>query len=143
MRRVLNGPRRRGGRLRKPLKSFEGINITPFTDVLLVLLIVFMIAGSALAPTGLGVTGLAAAEVGGPAAGKPVLSVEIDADGVTRLRYEGELLNWDELAKLSHSTPVTLRIEPDTPAERIVRQYDRLLDAGLQEIEWAPPATPP
>lgn len=128
-------------RSRRRLECFEGINITPFTDVLLVLLIIFMIAGSTLAPTGLGLTGLATAGDIAPGEDRSSLQVEIDADGVTRLRWEGELLNWDEVGRLPRSTPVTLQIEADTPAERIVTQYDRLLEAGMREIEWAPPKT--
>lgn len=136
MRRVRGRDRRRA---RAPQGAFEGINITPFTDVLLVLLIIFMIAGSAMAPTGLGLTGLAAGEATETVTETAGLIVDIDADGITRLRLKDELLNWDEVARLPRSTTVTLRIEPETRAERIVAQYDRLLEAGLSQVEWAPP----
>ena len=129
--------RQRGG---QRFEAFEGINITPFTDVLLVLLIIFMIAGSALAPTGLSMSGLAAAEkTESLSPEREVLTVEIDTGGATRLLYLGETLTWPQLAKLPVSSQISLSIQATTPAEEVIRVYDRLLDLGFKEIEWAPP----
>lgn len=129
--------RQRGG---QRFEAFEGINITPFTDVLLVLLIIFMIAGSALAPTGLSMSGLAAAEkTESLSPEREVLTVEIDTGGATRLLYLGETLTWPQLAKLPVSAQISLSIQATTPAEEVIRIYDRLLDLGFKEIEWAPP----
>lgn len=129
--------RQRGG---QRFEAFEGINITPFTDVLLVLLIIFMIAGSALAPTGLSMSGLAAAEkTESFSPEREVLTVEIDTGGATRLLYLGETLTWPQLAKLPVSSQISLSIQATTPAEEVIRVYDRLLDLGFKEIEWAPP----
>ena len=130
---------RKRRRARARSEAFEAINITPFTDVLLVLLIIFMIAGSSLAPTGLGLSAVASVDAEGMLPDKPALLVEIDRDGTTRLSFAEESLLWSEAAKLPQGTQVTLSIDPATPAEQVVRQYDRLLDAGLRDIEWAPP----
>lgn len=132
--------RRRKGLLREQ-QAFEGINITPFTDVLLVLLIIFMIAGSAMAPTGVGLTAFSSPETShqDQSASDQLLTVEIDSDGRTRLSRAGVALSWEQVADLPNSTAVSLSIEAQTPAETVIRQYDRLLDLGLREIEWAPP----
>lgn len=129
-----------GGRRRKPGRtgSFETINITPFTDVLLVLLIIFMIAGSAMAPTGLSLSGLAAAGEGAPTE-RRVLTVEIDEKGGCRLSFDGQDVTWGQAERLPGSTPVRLEVAPSTTAQQVIAQYDRLLELGLTEIEWAPP----
>jgi biopolymer transport protein ExbD len=129
-------------RPRRGPASFEGINITPFTDVLLVLLIIFMMAGSSLAPTGLGLSGLAS---GQPAAESPgpreALLVEVARDGSARLTYGAERLSWSQLRSLPRATRVTLSGQAEATAEQVIRQYDRLLSAGLRDIQWAPPST--
>jgi biopolymer transport protein ExbD len=108
--------------------------------VLLVLLIIFMIAGSALAPTGLSLSGLATTEsTKSLSPEREVLTVEIDTGGVTRLLYLGETLTWLQLEDLPPSTQVSLSIQATTPAEEVVITYDRLLELGFKEIEWAPP----
>jgi biopolymer transport protein ExbD len=136
--------KRRQRRERADNGAFDTINITPFTDVLLVLLIIFMIAGSSLAPTGLGLSGIASGEATSEPlpTERPLLLVEIDRDGTTRLSYRDESLLWSELQELPRGTQATLSIDPTTPAEQVVRQYDRLLDSGLRDIEWAPPREP-
>jgi biopolymer transport protein ExbD len=133
---------RRRQRRTQRLEAFEGINITPFTDVLLVLLIIFMIAGSALAPTGLSLSGLASQgeQAQGQVSERPEVTVEIDAGvATTRLLYQQQTLSWLQLERLPDSTPVTLSIDPRASAERIIEDYDRLLDLGFTEIQWGPP----
>lgn len=123
-------------------EAFDGINITPFTDILLVLLIIFMIAGSAMTPTGLGL-----AELGAVGEGEPppepamTLLVEISSRGETRLVYEGKRLEWEQLGQLPATTPVTLRADEAATAQQLVSVVERLARWQLEKVQWAPPVS--
>ena len=119
--------------------AFEGINITPFTDILLVLLIIFMIAGSSLAPTGLELKGLdvgGATEVGVP---EDRLEVWISTDGSTQYELQGRKLVVSELEALARNTPTVLMVAPQVSVDLVVREYDRLLRLGFTQVSFGPP----
>ncbi len=120
---------------------FEGINITPFTDVLLVLLIIFLIAGSSMAPTGVAVDRLVATSPNGEETSDPLirLKVEIDAEGETHFDFRKRSVTWESLATLDPTTPVTLSADSRTPSGIVVNSYDRLQRVGFSNIEWGPP----
>ncbi len=130
---------RRRTRQRKN-QAFEQINITPFTDVLLVLLIIFMIAGSSLVPTGLELRGLAAEGVSVEDASSESVIVWLTVDGDSRVEKDGANLSPDQLSTLPRSTLITLMIAPQTRAEVAVREYDRWIGLGFSRISWGPPA---
>jgi hypothetical protein len=121
--------------------AFEAINITPFTDVLLVLLITFMIAGSAMAPSGMNLTALAApGEADATTApADPELVLEIEESGEAELLYQGAPFSWERVGELPGSTRVMLSPRASSGAERVIGQYERLLQAGLSNVEWGPP----
>ena len=136
--------RRRRGRRSSGLDSFDGINITPFTDVLLVLLIIFMIAGSSLAPTGVAMDGRAQEESGSePADESAKMTVTIAQDGVVAIRFGDQQLRWEELKSLQPIPQAILVIDPDATADQIVGVYDRLIGEGLTDIQWAAPRQAP
>ncbi len=124
-------------------EAFEGINITPFTDILLVLLIIFMIAGSAMAPSGLALAELGQPETGSHSAGgADGLMVLMPAEGESpRMLLEGRTVSWAELERLPSTTPVTLRIAAEVTSEQIVSLVDRLSAVGLRKVQWGPPAS--
>ena len=130
-----------GRRFRRRDGYFEGINITPFTDVLLVLLIIFLIAGSTLAPTGVAVDRMVATSTETEGLEDPGnrLTVQIDIEGEARFDYQERALTWDSLKALDSETLVTLSANRRTPSGAVVKSYDRLLRAGFTNIEWGPP----
>lgn len=124
-------------------QAFEQINITPFTDVLLVLLIIFMIAGSSLVPTGVELQGLAAEGASGGEATSESVAVWLTADGASRWERDGVNLSPDQLSSLPRSTQITLLIAPKTRAEVAVREYERWIGLGFSRVSWGPPAESP
>ena len=121
-------------------QAFEQINITPFTDVLLVLLIIFMIAGSTMVPTGSELQGLA--EEGGAVAApdQTSVTVRLAVNGSVRFERDGERLEQSEISALARSTSMTLLADPEATAETVVREYERLRALGFSKVGWGPPA---
>lgn len=128
--------RRRHRRTQASAEStFQGINITPFTDVLLVLLIIFLIAGSSLTPTATRLEGLSPAAEGGAAdSSDSAAAVWMSSDGDVRVRYEGKSLSLDGLKALAPPPEVIVQAHPLAKSGRVVALYDELLEAGLSEV---------
>lgn len=80
-------------RRRKNTQLFSGINIVPFTDVVLVLLIVFMIAAPGLMNTSLGIRlpGSSTAER------RSAETVEVGLDASGRVYVKGQVVPRDKL----------------------------------------------
>lgn len=78
---------------RKNTQLFSGINIVPFTDVVLVLLIVFMIAAPGLLNTALGIRlpGSSTAER------RSSQTVEVGLDSAGRVYVKGQVVPRDKL----------------------------------------------
>ncbi len=119
---------------------FEGINITPFTDILLVLLIIFMIAGSSLAPTGVELKGLVVGEVESVGAVEDRLEVWISAEGAVRYESGGQDLSVSDVDGLVRNTPTVLMVAPRASVDSVVQTYDRLLQLGFTQVSFGPPA---
>lgn len=120
---------------------FEEINITPFTDVLLVLLIIFVITGSAMAPVGLAVSELAISSTSTSALdANSVLEVKVfDAKGVL-LTYNNEKMDFDKLGSIGKDVPVVLTASRDVRLENVLQVYEELVGKGFMKISWGPPA---
>lgn len=126
--------------------AFQQINITPFTDVLLVLLIIFLIAGSSLAPTGLEVDEIAQKPTVGEAGGegsKDEATLFVGKNGtVTYVR--GTTVKKDiDLGSIHPGAPLNLTASPETPAEVVIKVYDELLLKEFTEVRLASPQDDP
>lgn len=123
-------------------QEFQAINITPFTDVLLVLLIIFLIAGSSLSRSGLGIDSLGTREAKhgtAAVASDSVRSLRVDSQGQIWLRRDGELKEKVTVDSLDPSTQWELSAEPDTRMQFVVAAYDRLLKAGFNKLTLSEP----
>ena len=111
------GRRRRGGRRHRPMAD---INMTPFIDVMLVLLIIFMVAAPMLTtgvPLDLPQTGAVALNVD-----KQPLIVSLKADG--------KLYLMDTETTISELVPKLQAIAKTGPEERIFVRGDKSISYG-------------
>ena len=134
--------RRTGGRNRHSGGGeFQTINITPFTDVLLVLLIIFLIAGSSLNPTGVDVDKLAT--IGEQNSGVDSLKKEqilfVAQGGSVTLSLDGNRSVDPDLDLLDKQEHLTLTAHPDTNVNSVVKIYDELLRKGFQSVHLGEP----
>jgi biopolymer transport protein TolR len=125
-------------------KPVAEINITPFTDVILVLLIIFMIATPLMSQTTSKVNPLKAkkAKAAAPAADTPKINIIIDQAGTIFL--EKEAVTIDELSesladmhKNNPSVHVLLRADSVTQYRYIARVLDVLNDTDIKNINIA------
>lgn len=135
--------RRRRRRKQRDEGAFESINITPFTDVLLVLLIIFLIAGSSFSPSGVEVDKLAKVASGiSENSEEKFYTLIVDDDGeVFELRGE-ERFSVD-LARLKKERSLFLTAGPNTKTQNVVAVYDRLLQMRFRKVYLAAPAASP
>ncbi len=136
--------RRRRGRAPRT-EPISEINITPFTDVLLVLLIIFMLAGSAVPlVTGASLETTPAAAPSGsrapaePASAEPPVLVLVDAAGELR-DVRGRLFTQTRLRELSRGALISLSAPEERSVELVVGAHDRLLDLGFTSVQFAAP----
>ena len=115
-----NGGGRRGGRRRSSYKPMSEINVTPFVDVMLVLLIVFMVAAPLLT---VGVPIELPETKANPLQGdNEPLTVSVQADG--KLFLQNTEVELDTLA------PKLIAIAKNGYQERIFVRGDRSVDYG-------------
>ena len=136
---------------RRESKVIAEINITPLTDIFLVLLIIMMVVTPMLDFTGLSAalgSGDAAAAAG-PSEEK-VLSVVITAEGPYRVAEE-EVSPESLGAKLraeapEHAAGLAIQVDPAAPLERLTRVMDLCQELRIFEVsitETAGPTPPP
>ena len=133
--------RRRRRRKVRPEESFQAINITPFTDVLLVLLIIFLIAGSSLVPSGLPVQSLAKETAGAVDQSLAAVAIVVAESGSLKITSGGRTMKLEDLLKLERSTQVSLAGEESASVDKVIRLYDQLLGEGFQQIQLAAPVS--
>lgn len=122
---------------RNSLGVFSTINITPFTDVVLVLLIVFMIAAPGLVQTGLSInlpqSSTARSEI--PKSTTVALDGEgllyLDGASISRADLEAKIVSWiGENSQLS----VILNADEGTEHGRVIEILDTLRKSGAKNI---------
>ncbi len=125
-------------------RTINEINMVPFIDVMLVLLIIFMVSAPLMTP------GLVDLPSVGQARQQPdkVVEVVIDAGEALRIRIDGkgdgERLQLRALAARvrtlqagSSNTPVVISADRGVKYEAVVRVMDTLQRAGIQRVGLA------
>jgi biopolymer transport protein ExbD len=119
-------------------KVFAEINITPFTDVILVLLIIFMVTTPLIYQAGLKVK-LPQASAAQPLNPPTRVSIDVTIEGQTYL--DKELVTENELTQkmsaIHHSDPavaVILNIDKATVFNNVVKVLDILSELGIENL---------
>jgi biopolymer transport protein ExbD len=133
---------------------FADINITPLTDIFLVLLIIFMVTSSVIVNQGQGAAkaGLKVNLPKGSAAdvtpATTDLSVAVLADG--RLVLAGDVVTQDELKKAlvdaqtkNPSTLVVIQADEGVPHGKVVEVMEMAKGAGLSQLAIGVREAPP
>ncbi len=137
----------RRGRRRRRARPMSEINVTPFVDVMLVLLIVFMVAAPLLT-TGVPVQLPQAAARALPTEPEEPLTVTLTADGRTLL-MSSETESVDLVAQLTaiaaerDSRRVYLRADGSIPYETVMRVMATLAEGGFADIGLVTDSTEP
>jgi len=132
---------RAGGRRRRPINE---INMVPFIDVMLVLLIIFMVTAPLMAPSQIELPSV------GRAARTPdqVIQVLVRRDGVLELRQDqrSEAATLDTVAQQVRTaqgsrppatSAVVISADRNVPYETVVRVMDALQRGGVQRVGLA------
>jgi biopolymer transport protein TolR len=133
-----SGTRRRGRGRRDNLRPMSEINVTPFVDVMLVLLIVFMVSAPLMTvgvPIDLPDTSAEAL----PSEAEEPLTVTLTPEGEVMIQSTavpmGELVNrLQAVAAERDSTRIFLRADGAIPYEDVMRVMGALNAGGFREI---------
>jgi len=116
---------------------FSGINITPFTDIVLVLLIIFMITAPGLLYSGLDLN-LPGSSSSLSLSGE---KLAVGLDGKGQLYFEGKRVSGDELKKivimkiaLNREFRVILNADSASSHGRVIEVLDLLRSTGAQHV---------
>ncbi len=127
-------------------RTMSDINMVPFIDVMLVLLIIFMVTAPLITPSVIDVPSI------GKAASAPemVITVEIQKDGQLRLRqktsgktcvdqtHDVTLDNVGLQAKLiqgeDENVPVIISADKTLPYEKVIQVMDKLQRANVKRV---------
>lgn len=119
------------------LEETHEINVTPFIDVMLVLLIIFMVAAP-LATVDINVNLPASTAKPTPVPDKPVYltikkdhSLAVNNDIVTADQL-GPMLN--KLTKGNHETRIYLRADKEVSYEELIQVMDQLRESGYLKV---------
>ena len=133
-----SGGGRRGRRRRGKSAAMSEINVTPFVDVMLVLLIIFMVAAPMLT-VGVPVQLPETAATALPTEQEEPLTITITADGRLMIQTTetpaGELIpKLRAIAAERTSTKVFLRADGSVPYERVAQVMGALNAGGFRDI---------
>jgi biopolymer transport protein TolR len=122
-------------------RAINEINMVPFIDVMLVLLIIFMVTAPLIAPSVIDLP-----RVGSAAAAPPkVIQISIDKSEALKLKIDGKDERVTELAKLGavvktaqgtskDPAPVVIAADKSIRYETVVKTMDALQRAGVQRV---------
>ncbi len=118
-------------------EMFSGINIVPFTDIVLVLLIIFMIAAPGIVSTGLDVTLPGASSSSSRVPTK--LTVALDKQG--RIVFQGRIVSPDglrlrvrEMAARNKKVSIVLNADTTSRHGKVIQILDILRSSGAKNI---------
>lgn len=128
-------------------RSINEINMVPFIDVMLVLLIIFMVTAPMIAPSVIDLPSV------GKAAQKPdrVVVVQIDKDQTISVQHEQghDIVNLSQLAPQvkrrigdSPNVAVVIGADKQVPYETVVKALDQLQRAGIPRVGLSVQLTP-
>jgi biopolymer transport protein TolR len=133
------GPRR--GKTRRGGQVMAEINITPFTDVVLVILIIFMVSASFMGAQNALNVNLPSAHASSPVKERQTLNVTIDAK--QKVFLEGDAFSIEDLSgelQARHQKKpvdmVIVRADRGVPYERVIRVMDSVKLAGIENIAF-------
>jgi biopolymer transport protein TolR len=131
----------RGGGTRRR-RTMNEINMVPFIDVMLVLLIIFMVSAPLIATSMVNVPSVGASKESMP---KKVVELVIGLDERVKIKVNGQadpvLVSLPQLAERvrqeqagDSKTPVVISAERKVAYEAVVRVMDTLQKAGVQRV---------
>jgi biopolymer transport protein ExbD len=112
-------------------KPIVEINITPFVDILLVLLVIFMVTSSMITQHHLSLDLPGAAS---SSASQQKFETKIVVDKHLKLKINEQDLNFEEFKNLKMTSPVSLSADKTVPYEILVKIMDILQNQGVQGI---------
>ncbi len=126
----------------KGRRTINEINMVPFIDVMLVLLIIFMVTASLIQPSTIQLPSVSKSSQ----QASDVIQVQIDADGRLSLhgKQQSGTLQLDTIAAAvqqaqagNPARPVVISADRTVQYERVVQIMDQLHQAGVQRIGLA------
>ena len=118
-------------------QGFSEINVTPFVDVMLVLLVIFMVSAPLLDQQGIAVALPRAAS--GQATPEEDLAVTLTRDHLIYL--DKEMLTLDDLRErltsTPRSTPILIRSDDSAYVKKLVELWDLCRELGFSKIHIA------
>lgn len=127
-------------RRRRTRKMNNDINVVPYIDVMLVLLVIFMVTAPMITP------GLIELPSVGSASEVPVrpVEVQIDNDNKISMRVRDSGANFIDVDKanliaelqsvLTPETPVVISADGKVPYESVMEIMDKLRDSGINKL---------
>ena len=130
-------------RARKKRKPVAEMNVVPYIDVMLVLLVIFMVTAPMLTPSSVNLPSVGK----GAKLPKTRADVIVDKDGGVRFKADGNERTVP-LAQLGHTaktwlkdqpedTPVLISADKTLPYDSVMQVYSQLKQAGVQRIALA------
>ena len=121
-----------------PRTTFADINVTPFVDVMLVLLVIFMVTAPLMRP-GIQVA-LPKASTGQPmSSGSAGLTITLTKEHV--LYFNGRVVTLKELRheleQSSRDAPVTIEVDGYAYVNKLIELWDLCRAVGLHELHLA------
>lgn len=121
----------------KHKESFSEINITPLTDIFLVLLIIMMVIAPLLDQQGLN---LAVPQIGVPDQKKDFKVITVDIDTAGKLNIDGKVIEKDKLIPTIKSMQkekkdgLIIEADPESKHQDVVFVMDAARSAGVENI---------
>jgi len=121
------------------VKRFDEINITPLTDIFLVLLIIMMVVAPMLDSKGLSIA-LPSVSESVTEASKPAKVLDVDITAQNTISIEGKTIATDDLREVlrdqsaTHPDGLSLNINPEARYELSVQVMDAAQAVGIEKL---------